>query len=214
MNRKAKSLAEELKGYNVTVTGRHVQVTEAMKDYALEKVSKIEKFSDSNRIVDVSITMDVQKVDQKVDIVIKVHQWTIKSSAVTSDMYASIDQAVHKIERQLQRYKKKIQDHQAKGLNVIDMHVNVVRRPSETEILELNEEIEAENQRKAEKELRPHEIVAQDSIPLKILTLDEAVAKMELSGDSFLVFRDESKRKLRVIYRRKDGDYGIIEPEL
>ncbi len=125
MNRKAKLLAEELKGYNIAVTGRHVQVTDAMKDYALEKITKIERFNDPNRIVDVSITMDVQRMDQKVDIVMKVNQWIIKSSAVTSDMYASIDQAVHKLERQLQRYKKKIQDHQAKGLKVIDMRVNV-----------------------------------------------------------------------------------------
>lgn len=214
MNRKAKLLAEELKGYNVAVTGRHVQVTEAMKDYALEKVAKIERFSDPSRIVDVSITMDIQKVDHKVDIVVKVHQWIIKSSAVTTDMYASIDQAVHKLESQLQRYKKKIQDHHAKGLNVIDMHVNVIRRPEELDIQEVNEEIEAENLRKIEETLRPHEIVAQDSMPLKILTLDEAVAKMELSGFAFLIFRDESDRKLRVIYRRGDGDYGIIEPDL
>ncbi len=213
MNRKAKLLAEELKGYNIAVTGRHVQVTDAMKDYALEKISKIERFSDPNRIVDVSITMDIQKVDQRVDIIVKVHQWIIKSSAVTTDMYASIDQAVHKLESQLQRYKKKIQDHHAKGLKVIDMRINVVRRPDE-EILEVNEEIDAENMRQAVEQLRPHEIVAQDTMPLKILTLDEAVAKMELSGYAFLIFRNESDRKLRVIYRRGDGDYGVIEPEL
>ena len=94
------------------------------------------------------------------------------------------------------------------------MRVNVVRKPEEVEIIEVNEEIEAENQRKAEEELRPHEIVAQESMPLKILTLSEAVAKMELSGYAFLVFRNESDRKLRVIYRRGDGNYGIIEPEL
>lgn len=198
-------------GYNIIVQGRHVQVTDSMKEYAIEKISKVEKFSD--RIIDVLVTMDIQKLDHRVDIVIKVNHWTIKSSAVTTQMYASIDQAVHKLEKQLRRYKKKIQNHQARGLNVVDMRVNVMRRPEPDDVELVNEEIEAENRRKEVQEFQPHEVVATETRPLKILTMDEAIAKMELSGDGFLLYRCEEDQKLKVIYRRSDENYGVIEAE-
>ena len=94
--------------YSISVTGRHVQVTDAMKQYAIEKVSKIERFSD--RIIDVQVTMDIQKLDHIVDIVVKVNHTLIKSHATTTDMYASINTAVQKLERQVRRYKKRLQE--------------------------------------------------------------------------------------------------------
>src|SRR5690349_1363235 len=115
MSRKSKAAEFVEETYNISVTGRHVMVTEAMKDYAIEKASKIEKFSD--RIIDMLITMDVHKLEHRVDIVLKVNDIKIKSHAITGDMYASIDLAVHKIQTQLLRYKDKLQDHQAKSVS-------------------------------------------------------------------------------------------------
>ncbi len=209
MARKTKTVESD-KGYNINVTGRHVQVTDSMKDYAIDKISKIERFSD--RIIDVTVTMDIQKLDHRVDIVLKVNHWTIKSSATTNQMYASIDQAVHKLERQQRRYRTRIQDHQAKGLAVVDMNVNVFQRPEDL-TAEINDEIEAENRRQEIEAYRPHHIVSKETRPLKTLTPEEAVIKMELSRDKFLIFRSEDDRKLKVIYRRSDENYGIIEPE-
>jgi putative sigma-54 modulation protein len=127
-------------------------------------------------------------------------------------MYASIDKAVDKITEQLRRYKSKMQNHHAKGLPVIDMNVNVLRRAADAELNEVNEDIEEENRRYLEKEYTPHTIVSQETLPLKILTCEEAIMKMELSGDAFLLFLHETDRKLKVIYRMDSGDYGIIEP--
>lgn len=209
MARNAKIL-EANKGFNITVTGRNVHVTEPMKDYALEKISKIERFSD--RIIDAMVTMDIQKLDHKVDIVLKVNHWIIKSSAVTTQMYASIDEAVHKLERQLQRHKQRIQEHQAKGLKVIDMNVNVIQSPY-TDVDEINDEIDAENRRRESNNMQPHRIVARETRALKTLSYEEAMTKMELSQDLFLVFRNEQDQKLKVMYRRSDGHFGVQEPE-
>lgn len=203
-------IIEDSKGYNITVTGRNVHVTDAMKDYAIEKISKIERFSD--RIIDVTVTMDIQKLDHRVDIILKVNHWIIKSSAATTQMYASIDEAVHKLDRQLRRHRKRIQEHQAKGVKVIDMNVNVIR-PNYGEVDLINEEIEEENRRRDEAQLHPHQIVSRETRPLKTLTSDEAIVKMELSGDLFLLFRSEADQKLKVMYRRGDGDFGVMEPE-
>jgi putative sigma-54 modulation protein len=210
---KGRAKAAEFIGesYKIHVTGRNVLVTDAMKDYAIEKISKIEKFS--HRIIDVAVTMDIQKLEHRVDIVMKVDHLKIKSQASSTDMYASLDKAVTKIENQLRRYKTKIRDHAAKALNIIDMNVNVFKRSNEQELLDVNLDIEDETQRRIFESYGPHEIVSQETKPLKILTYDEALMKMELSGDAFLIFRSEEDHKLKVMYRRKDENFGVIEVE-
>lgn len=211
MSRKSKAAEFIGQGYNITVTGRSVHVTEAMKNYIQEKLSKIERFT--HKILDVNVTMDIQKIEHRVDIVLKMDHLTIKSQAATTDMYASIDQAVSKLESQLLKYRDRIRDHQAKGVPAIDMNVNVLRTREEEELLDVNGEIEEENQRRLFNRYH-HEIVDQETMPLKILSSEEAVMKMELSGDPFLIFRNEEDMKLRVIYRREDDNFGIIEPEV
>ncbi len=209
MSRKSKAMEFAEVSYNIDVIGRNVQVTDAMKDYALEKVAKIERLS--HRIIDIAVIMEVQKHEQRCDIVLKVDHIKVKSHASSDNMYASIDKAVDKMESQLRRYKSRIQDHQAKSLEVIDMNVNVLRA-SESDLLELNEDIDAENAKKSFEGYR-HEIVEREKMPLKFLTNEEAVMKMELSNDAFLIFRGESDRKIKVIYRRSDNNFAIIEPE-
>lgn len=210
MSRKSK--AEEFidEGYKVHVFGRNVLVTEPMKEYAIEKVSKIEKFTD--RIIDVIITMDIQKLDHRVDIVMKVDHIKIKSSAASESMYASIDVATDKLQKQLMKYKKRIQEHAAKPIaDIEEMNVNVIT--PEDELAVINDEIESENRRQLIDEYSPHEVVSKETRPLKVLTRNEAVMKFDLSGDNFLIYRGEEDQKIKVIYRRNDGNYGIIEVE-
>lgn len=211
MSRKSKAAEYVDEGYQISVTGRNVHVTEPMKNYAIEKVSKIERFS--NRIIDVQVIMDIQKLEQRVEIVLKVDHIKIVSSGASANMYASIDIAVEKLERQLLKYRSRIRDHHAKGLPVVDMTVNVFSSPEEQEISDVNGDIDDETERRLVDKYRPHNIVKKETMPLKILTKDEAIMKMELSGDTFLVFRGEEDKKLKVIYRRNEGNYGIIEPE-
>jgi putative sigma-54 modulation protein len=212
MSRKSKAAEFVDEEYSLTINGRNVQVTDAMKNYVMEKLSKLDKFG--TRIIDVAVTMDVQKFQHQCDIVVKLNQIKIKSSAISEDMYISIDRAVDKVQAQLRKYKQRIQDHHAKPLEEVDMTVNVVRPALEGVIAEINDDIEAENWRKLDEEYRPHQIVKKEKMPLKVLNWDEAIMKMELSGDPFLVFRNEADgKKINVIYRRKDGDFGILMPE-
>ena len=207
---RGKSNATDLEPLNITITGRHVAVTDAMKDYATDKVSKMERFT--NRIIDINVIMDITKIEHKVVTIMKFNHFKIKTQATSNDMYASIDIAVNKLEAILRKYKSRLQDHQAKGLSVVDMNVNVFQRPVD-ELEDLNAEIEEENNRELEKNYRAHNIVKSETRPLKILTNEEAIMKMELSGDLFLIFKNEEDRKFKVIYRRYDGNFGIIEPE-
>lgn len=211
MSRKSKAAEFLQEGYNITVTGRNVLVTDPIKEYALEKVSKIERFSD--RIIDVAVTMDVHKLDHRVDIIARVNHFKIKAQAVSDNMYASIDKAVDKLEAQLLRYKSKLQDHHSPGVAAIDMNVNVLRSASEEEIQDINYDIEDENRRRLLDRYTPHRIVKTETRSLKTLTDGEAIMKMELSGDAFLVYRNEADHNLKIIYRREDGDFGVIEPE-
>lgn len=208
MNRKDKALEFTDETYNIQITGRNVEVTDAIRDYATEKVSKIERFM--NRIIDVNIIMDIQRLDHRVEIILKTGNTKITSSASTTDMYASIDQAAAKLEAQLLRYKSKLQDHHAKGHAILDMNVNILSRD---EAKEEEEELEEEIANIIEKpRFNLHHVVKKETRPLKTLTYDEAVMKMELSGDAFMLFKNEEDQQLKVIYRRKDENYGVIEP--
>jgi len=206
---KAAQFADDV--YQITVTGRNVMVTDAMKSYAIEKIAKIERIS--TRIIDVHVTMDIQKLEQRVDVTMKVGHILIRSHAVGEDMYACIDKAVHKLESQFRRYKTKLQNHTARPLEMVDMRVNVFRAAGDMEIDDVNDAIEEENLRRIEEEFRPHDIVAEETMPLKQLTTEEAIMKMDLSGDSFLLFKNEVSRKLNLLYRRNDGHYGLVHPE-
>jgi putative sigma-54 modulation protein len=107
--------------------------------------------------------------------------------------------------------REKIQDHTHKKMSVGQMQVNILMRPSEIE--EYNHDMEIDLEEERNKKMYPGKVIRNKTLPLKMLTSDEAVMKMELSGDPFLVFKAEDDMKLKVIYRTKDGNYGIIHPE-
>lgn len=213
MNQKSKikKYQTQTEQYNIIVTGRNVQVTEAMKDYAIDKVMKMDRFV--NKVLDVNIIMDIQKLDHKVDIIMRLSHFKVKVQGSSDNMYSSVDKAVVRLQSRLKKYKDKIKAHQAKSTGDVDMNVHVFRRPQKDDLEEFNSSIEEANLQEMEEKYRPHEIVKKETRPLKTLTYDEAVMKMELSEDVFLIFINEEDQKIKVIYRRKDDNYGVIEAE-
>lgn len=207
---KRKFVEEEALGYNISITGRNVSVTEAMKNYAYDKITKVERFH--THIMDVQIILDIQKIEHSCMIIMKWNHFKVMVHASSTDMYASIDKAIERLQTKLRRWKKKIQMHHNKGVPAIDLRVNVLQKPVD-EVEEINDDIEDEKRKQMEAALLPHKVIGKSVRPLKILTVDEAVMKMELSGDAFLIFRDEVDRRLKVIYRREDENYGVIETE-
>lgn len=205
---KKKFVEEDAAGYRIDIIGRNVEVTEPMKNYAWEKLSKVERFH--NHIMHIHVTLDIQKLEHICTLIIKIDHTQIKAQASSTDMYASIDRAIDRLQNLLRRYKSRIQDHHKRSLSIVDMQVNVLQKPTD-EIAEINQEIEATLVK--EKVFSPPALIGSETRPLKTLTLNEALMKIELSGDHFLVYRSEEDQKLKVLYRRTDGNYGLLQPE-
>jgi len=197
-------------GYNISVVGKHLQVTDAIRHYVLEKISKVERITD--QIIDVMVTLDAQKLEQSCSILMNFIHFHIKVQASTDNLYAAIDKATDRLMRLIRKYKSKLQSHRFKHLSTVDIHVNVIE-PLKDDVKIINEEIEAENARKEAEKLRLHQVVAKEKMALKTLTQDEAVIKMEISDEPFLIFRSEEDQKLKVIYRRPDHNYGLVQVE-
>ena len=197
---------DDTETYNMSVVGKNLQITDAIKNYVFEKLSKVEKFT--KHIIDVTVTLDVQKLSHTASFLLKFLHFKVKSHATTDDLYSAIDKASDKLVILIEKYKKKMQDHRMQNLSSVDMKVNVLK--SINEIEEINESIEEENLKDEENLYKFHEVVDAEVMPLKTLTHDEAVMKMELSGEPFMIFKGEEDQKMKVIYRRNDEHFGLV----
>lgn len=177
----------------VAVTFRHLEATDALRNYACEKVAKIRKYI--NNPTDASVILSLEKHRHMAEIIINVNRTTINAKEVTEDMYAAIDLAMDKIERQVKKYKDKIKNHKPDhALQDKRVRYNIVS----------SESFEKDKQTK---------IVRTESIFIKPMSLDEAIMQMDLVKKDFLVFTNAESQKVNVLYRRGDGDYGLIEQE-
>lgn len=192
---------------NVVILAKHFDITTPIKNYIMERVEKVERMN--HAIIDMVVRIDIQKMDHTVDIVMKFSHFKINVHAVTDEMYSAIDKAFDKLRAKIRRWKGKIQDHHAKGTKVIDLEVNVLKQePSFLD--EINDAIEEANLEDVDKEMKMPLVHKTKIRRLKQLTLNEAVMKMELSHDNFLIYRSEEDLKMKVLYRRKDNSYGVI----
>ncbi len=205
---KADQFANE--GYTIYVVGKHFQITDAIRNYVWEKLSKIERIAD--HIIDVTVTLDTQKLENTCSILMNFIHFHIKVKASTDNIYSAIDKASDRVVSLVRRYKTKLQSHRAKHVSTVDIHVNVIK-PLNDEVKIINDEIEAENARQKEEMMTLHQVVAKETMPLKTLTQEEAVMKMEITEDPFLIYRSEEDQKLKVIYRRDDANYGLVQVE-
>lgn len=170
----------------IFLTGRNLAVTEALRRYAEEKVGKLQKYVD--KITSASIVLSVQKYRQIAEVTLRVRDLTIRGEESTPDLYSSIDLVVGKLERQLQRYKGKIQSYAGRS----------DRYPGPLSSVE-----EGEGSR----------IVRTKRFAIKPMSPDEAIMQMELLGHSFYVFRNAQTDEVNVVYRRHEDNYGLIEPD-
>ncbi len=194
--------------YNVSVVGKHFQITDAIRNYVFEKISKIERLTDS--IIDVIVTLDSQKLEQSCTILMNFIYFHIKVSAATDNMYSAIDKASDRAVQLVRKYKDKLKSHRFKDRTTVDIHVNVIK-PLQDDLKAINDDIEAENAARDEGKYQLHQVVNKETMPLRTLTQDEAVMKMEISDKSFLLYRSEEDQKLKVMYRREDGNYGLVQ---
>ncbi len=175
----------------VVVKGRNIEVTDALREYAVKKVQKIEKYFRSNHM-NAQVTLGVEKGLHIVDVTVQVDGLLVRGEEKTGNMYASIDGVIDKIERQIRKYKTKI------------------NRKLRQQGAKLNEAAFDNGEIKVEEEPK---IVKTKRFAIKPMSLEEAAMQMELLGHDFFVFSNAESEEINVLYRRKDGNYGLIEPE-
>jgi putative sigma-54 modulation protein len=180
----------------VKVTGRHVSVTEPMKDYAISKVEHLHL--DYPRIIEAHVILDVEKHRHFAEIILHcTNHITIEASAETDDMYASIDGVAAKVAQQMRKYKTKI----------LRSH-----RPRRQTIRHLEEQVIELSPAFHEQEESEPEVIKTEKYPVKPMFVDEAVLQIEMSNRQFVVFLNAKSEKINILYRRKDSGLGLIEP--
>jgi putative sigma-54 modulation protein len=194
----------------LSVTFRHMDSTDALRDYAREKVERIRKYFPDPIKAHVVLVCD-RGYNHTADVMITLHNGlVIKGVETTEDMYSSIDLVMAKIERQVRRYKEKIRSHKgAEGLHGQReiIHTVLADRDQQTgDGLALDDQSQA-----ALAAASDPAIVKKSKFFARPMTPPEAVMQMNLLGNDFLVFTNASSHEVNVVYRRGDGTYGLIE---
>jgi putative sigma-54 modulation protein len=174
----------------VTVIGRHLEATDALKQYATERFQRLEKYLPRNSQTNIMLSV-VKKVHHIAEAMIKANGVLIQASEETEEMYSSIDLLYEKLERRVRKYKERLTDH--KHLTGVAEMVNVAPAA-------------------AHPEDRIPQIIKTKRFDLKPMAPEEAVMQMELLDKPFFIFANVASGHVNVIYRRNDGNVGLIEP--
>ncbi len=166
-----------------TIRGERMEVTDAIRDYATSKLSKMEKYFDNPENVNVKIVFSVRGREQKVEVTISAKNYDLRAEVSHSDLYAAIDLVIDKLETQMRKFKSKLMSKERASV-VYDIDYD-------------EEEIE--------------EVVKRKKVYLKPMDEEEAIVQMELLGHTFYIYKDVETEKVNVLYKRYDGSYGVIE---
>ena len=173
------------------IRGENVEVTESIRDYVIKRISKLEKFFEDNVEANAHVNLKVYPNKTfKVEVTIPLPYLTLRAEETSSDMYGSIDLVTDKLERQIRKYKTKVnRKSREKGYKNMDFVPDVEDEPVSDDL----------------------KIVRTKQISLKPMDPEEAVLQMDMLGHDFFVFEDAETNGTSVVYRRKDGRYGLIE---
>ncbi|OGK08090.1 MAG: ribosomal subunit interface protein [Candidatus Riflebacteria bacterium GWC2_50_8] len=190
------------------IKGKNLQLTDALKDYAEKKLTTITKYFD--HIVEVDVTLSVKdSKDVSRSRVCEVTVWAksignpIHGKAASEDLYASIDIVAEKIERQVKKFKEKITGRRrnSKGADKQATH----------SVLSFGDDF-ASRTENAPEDNKP-KIVRSGTFPMRPMFSDEAAEQLDMFNQDFFVFSNAETNRINVIYRRSDGNFGLIEPE-
>ncbi|MGL5615293.1 MAG: ribosome hibernation-promoting factor, HPF/YfiA family [Sarcina sp.] len=170
---------------------RNITLTDALKDTVEKKILKLEKYFDDN--VEAKVTLKVEKLRQIVEVIIPFNGIYLRGEESTENMYKSLDLVEEKLEGQIRKHKTKLKrsEYDSLKFSQIDKEIAMDEYEEEDEI----------------------KIVKTKKFDVKPMLPEEAVLQMELIGHNFFVFRDAETNDISVAYKRKDGQYGLIEAE-
>ena len=173
--------------YNIR--GDKMVITEAIKDYTETKLGKLEKYFKDDDIT-ANVLTRVRGNSQIVEVTIPTDKFILRSEEENDDLYAAIDLVTDKLERQIRKNKTRL------NRNIKDS------------VKEFNFDFDIKDEEESKEK-----IVKRKNIEMKPMDEEEAILEMELLGHSFFVYKDMDTNNICVLYKRKDGDYGLIETE-
>ena len=177
--------------FKYNVRGENIEVTAAIRSYVEKKVGKVEKYF--NDVPEATAHVNLKTYSDKtakVEVTIPLPYLVLRAEETSPDLYGSVDLVTDKLERQMRKYKTKV-NRKSRGSNVIPPAL-----PEEEEVME--------------DELN---IVRTKRLSLKPMDSEEAVLQMDMLGHNFFIFEDADTNGTSIVYRRKDGKYGLIETE-
>ena len=174
---------------HLSVKGRKLEITPAIRAYAQEKLNRLTRYLEN--IVSMHVVLSLAKHRQIAEVTLHVRDLTIRAEEESDDLYSSIDLVAEKLERQILRYKERIAMRGGRGAD----------RESQ---------VSAEARAVAEEP----RVVRTKRFAVKPAAVDEAILQMDLLGHNFYVFRNAATEEVNVLYSRRDGHYGLIEPEV
>ena len=177
------------------IRGENIEVTEALREYVERKLSRLERYFEAPPTSDVHVTLSVAKEKQNVEVTIPLTGAVLRAEEKGSDMYASIDLVIDKLERQIRKHKTKANRKIRQEAGYKNIFKDDVVTPSHL----LDEE-------------EDYELVRTKRFTLKPMDVEEAILQMNMVGHSFFVFANSDSEKVNVVYKRADGKYGLIEP--
>lgn len=182
----------------IVITGRHLEITEAIREFIHRKIESLHL--DYPRIIEAKVILDVQHHRQIAEIILFcADHIVIEVKSTTEDIYASLDESISKIARRMRKFKTRL----------LKSH----RPRKEGSIRHIQEQvIHAESMHEEQEHVEPS-YVHQEGYKVRPLYVDEAIMDLELSDRPFVVFHNQKSHRLAIVFRRRDGDYGLIEPE-
>lgn len=169
------------------IHGKKIDVTEAIKSYIEEKIGRLDKYFENPDEITATALIKLRGKDQVVEVTINANKFILRGEESHKDLYASIDKVSDKIERQIRKNKTRLKKKTVKDI-------------SRDFVLDFEEPEENDNV-----------IVKRKTIQNKPMSEEEAILQMELLGHEFFAYKNEETNDVNIIYKRKDGDYGILE---
>ena len=169
------------------IHGKKIDVTESIKSYIEEKIGRLDKYFENPNEITATALIKLRGKDQVVEVTINANKFILRGEESHKDLYASIDKVSDKIERQIRKNKTRLKK-------------KVVKDISKDFVLDF-EEVEENN----------NVIVKRKAIQNKPMSEEEAILQMELLGHEFFAYKNEETNEVNILYKRKDGDYGILE---
>ena len=179
--------SEGVKDMRISISGKNLEVSDYMRETAEKKLNKLSKFFPQD--ADAQVSLAVEKNRHIVEVTVPYEGRIVRAEETSGDMYASLDNVVNKLEKQVQRFRTR-QDRRRKSGEVIADYAPVAEE---------------------EKEAFKPRIARTKKFDIRPMSEEEAMLQMEMLGHSFFVFENAETGEVNVLYVRKDGNYGLIE---